>query len=571
MHPELFPGLLKWIRANHLSVLQIGNRQVKRIVDTIQALYTPADSAPAHQSILFITRSILYVALYFLFEYWSRNLTRLPYSSYTGPPLSGELLQNLFSNLTVLAGAGLVVVGCSVGRKSLLNSWRLFEYGTNLRWLIGLVAFVTTWIYAISDYNFYFDQLYVFDRLLLIALLLLLWWKPIFVLPYTLVLMAFAAQFTYPLADQGSLLVSVNLLVHTLQLFSVFMLVHVVTGTRLTSDFLFVLCCMIGASYVRSGVGKLMLGWLAHPNLIYLLPGGYSNGWLAFLSPEQVAAISQFLMPFRLPMMLFTLVVELGALVFLFNQRVMLVYLLLFVGFHAGVAALCGIFFWHWIVLELALLLFFYRTRAQPFRMRTWAQFALSVVLIGGGFIWFRSVNLAWYDTGLYYSYRYEAITQSSDRVMLPASYFSPYEDIFIFQNFNYLTRDPQLTGTYGVSMDSELASAIVAARTPADVFALEGQFPLETYRQAHVDQLTELMGRFIRHVNQHEGHNPAWWAGLHLPGELLSFTRAGESAAWNEPIERVIVWQYTSFFDGEIYSHIRQRIVLEVPIPPST
>jgi hypothetical protein len=537
----------------------------------IQRLYSPGHLTTRRDYVYLVVRIVIMLVAYMAFEYWLRRAVVISFAGYTQPLLVFEVLHQLVSGIIPLAGLGLVVASTTIGRKTLLNRWAVFEQSAALRLLICVITFVTAWAYSTYSYNFYFDQGHYADRLLLISLAILVWWRPVFVIPYTALLMCILGQFNYPLTDQASLLASFNLLLHALQLFSVFVLLHLVTGTRRTVDFIFVLCCLIGASYFRPGLGKLQVAWLSHPYLYFLLPGGYSNGWLAFLQPEQLTGLTQFIRPFVLPMMVFTLLVELGSLFFMAYRRLLYLYFPLCIAFHIGVMLMCGIFFWHWIVLEVALLGFFFLVRKQPLQLNTKVHMLLALVLIVGGSVWFRSINLAWYDTNLYYGFRYEGITASGQKVMLDNRMFSPYGDLFRFENFSFLSREPQLTATYGAVNDLALATALVQARTPEEIFALEAQYPNEPYNPVPAEQFANLIATFISNWNRHKEQNPAWWSFFEAPGQLLGFPRPNETGVWAEPIEQVNVYQITTFFDGEIYSTIRQRIMLEVSIPATT
>ncbi len=547
---------------------KVWQQQIQMVTSGIRTFYSPGQRASARAiSASLVVRIAVFVVLYYVFEYWIRRPTSLPMLSYTQPILALELIKGLLTGFIPLIGLVILLIVALACRASLLHRWQVFDQGQALRLLISLVVTVCAWIYSTYDYNFYFDQGHYLDRLILCGLMVLVWWRPIFVLPFTLLLMAIMGQFTYPLADQVSLLVGVNLLVHTLQLFGVFFILHLVTGTQLTADFIFVLCCLIGASYLYSGVGKLQLGWLNSPHIHLLMLGGYSNGWLGFLPPEPIVSVVKFLSNFAIPMMLFTLLVELGSLVYMAHQRLTMIFLLLFIAFHVGIVVVCGIFFWHWIVLEVALFVFFYRIRHRPFELHTRAHFLLSLILIGGGSLWFRTVNLAWYDTALQYTYHYEGITTSGQKVMLPNNLFSPYSDLFTFQNFNFLNHETQLTGTYGVTLSSRIAEDLATARDAETIFALEQKYSVDAYSAAHAAQLTDLIARFTVNLNRSRDWNPSWWSVIQPPHHLLSFPREGEFWDRSEPIEKVIVYQYTTFFDGEIYSLIRKRIVLEVLI----
>jgi hypothetical protein len=544
------------------------HQRTKLFTVYIHSIYAPSDSKDLRHALYFVLRITIFVALYYGFEFWARRTALIPFASYTRPVLVLELIQHLIRGVIPLAGFGLLAVISIGSRKTLLNQWSNLDYGKQLRFLVGTVAFVTAWAYATYDYNFYFDQGHYVDRLLLAGLMALMWWRPVFVVPFVLQLMMMIGQFDYPLSGQIYMWTAINLLLHALQLFAVFVILHIVIGIKNSADYIFLLCCLIGASYLRSGLGKAQLDWLSFPHINLLMLGGYSSGWLGFLPMESVVPVVKLLGNFSIPMMLYTLLIELGIIIFLAWRQLTMLFCLLLPAFHIGVFLVCGIFFWQWMILEMSLFLFLYRTRQQPLPIHTSWHIGLSIVLIGGGSIWFRTTNMSWYDTPVQYSYRYVAVTTSGNHYNLPASIFSPYADIFAFDYFDFLTHDTQLTGAYGVTGDLDVAHELLNASTADDVFAVEDAHPLDNYNDKQVKEFSSLISVFIGNLNHHRDQNISWWQVIQAPHYLWTLPRANEYWDRSELIERVVVYQYTSFFDGEIHSHIRQRIVLEVTIP---
>lgn len=544
------------------------HQRTKLFTEYIHSIYAPSDSKNLRYAFYFVLRITIFVALYYGFEFWARRTALIPFSSYTRSVLVLELIQHLIRGVIPLAGFGLLAIISIASRQTLLNQWSSLDYGKHLRLLVGTVAFVTAWAYGTYDYNFYFDQGHYVDRLLLLVLMVLMWWRPIFVVPFVLHLMMMIGQFDYPLSDQIYMWTAINLLLHALQLFAAFVMLHIAIGIKNSADYIFVLCCLIGASYMRSGLGKAQLDWLSFPHINLLMVGGYSSGWLGFLPPESIIPVVKLLGNFNIPMMLYTLFIELGVIILLARRQLTMLFCLLLPAFHMGVFLVCGIFFWEWIVLELSLFLFFYRTRQQPLQIHTPWHIAMSIVLIGGGSIWFRTTNMSWYDTPVQYSYRYEAVTASGKHYNLPAFIFSPYADIFAFDYFDFLTHDTQLTSAYGVTGDLGVAHELLNASAPDDVFKVEDAHPSDTYNDKQVEEFSSLISVFIGNLNQYRDQNMSWWQVIQAPHYLWTLPRANEYWDRSEPIEQVIVHQYTTFFDGEIYSPIRQRIVLEVTIP---
>src|SRR5205085_298314 len=98
---------------------------------------------------------------------------------------------------------------------------------------------------------------------------------------------------------------------------------------------------------------------LLENHLSNLAVGAYVRGWLGFLPEHVVLPVAEFVRNFDRPMAVFTLVTELGALVFFFLAlRWARVWAFLCFVLHLGIFALTGVCFWKWAVANIVLLIF---------------------------------------------------------------------------------------------------------------------------------------------------------------------------------------------------------------------
>ena len=131
-------------------------------------------------------------------------------------------------------------------------------------------------------------------------------------------------------------------------------MLRALSGRNWTRELIFAAGCLIAAQYWGSGLGKLRLHWIGHPHLDLLVFGAYANGWLGDWPSESIVKFSQLLAPATVPMMLFTLLIEWGAILLFWRRGAAIALLLGFALFHLGVFAVSGMFFWKWIVVVTA-------------------------------------------------------------------------------------------------------------------------------------------------------------------------------------------------------------------------
>ena len=500
---------------------------------------------------------ILLVAYVFL-ERGLRQTSHLSARAYAEPVLLVGLVQRLSENLLPVLLFGVLII---TRFHALVRAWRDFEHGAELRALIALLIGIYAWTFGAYDYNFYFGQTHGLDRVLLIVCAGLTLWRPIFVLPFLAFTFALIWQFDYPLAWQFSW-TEIDLPLRALVLFGAAFLVNTATRERRTDTFLFLLLCLVASAYWSPGIGKIELDWLTHPYLYFLLPAGYAHGWLGFLDANSIVALTQWLAPFTVPMMLFTLVVELGALVALWRPNITLWWLIACVGLHVGILLVCGIAFWKWILLQVGLMLIWrnHRTAGHlPIYSRT--QFLLSLVLIGGSSIWFRPVPLAWYDTPVTRTLRLEAVGASGTTYVLPSQLFSQYADLLTFSNFGWLDPARHIPNQiWGVTMDREIARALVDVKSFEQFDAFESERGHSEFDANRAELFDEFLRQFI---GKRALHAPA--VSVQAPGHLWVWARPPVYAA-QEPIQRIQVYQLTWLYhDGAIDS--RRRLIREIAI----
>lgn len=506
------------------------------------------------------------LALFVLAEVGLMRLTRLPADSYEAPILSVELVRKLFSiepvPILALVTLGLGIL-FGIRNRSLGPRWQVFARGLQFRALVMILATVLSWTYSTYDYNYYVEQAHALDRALLVLLLPLLVWRPVFLAPYLLVLLTVVWQFNEPIG--GFSWSEPILLIRALILTGAAYVLRVL-GIRLpSSDVLFVLCCLVASHYWVSGFGKLELGWIARDRVYHLLPATYANGWWGFVDPGTISAWTRGLAPMNGLMVAGTIILEGGALLSLWRPSVFRIFLVGWIGLHAGIFLMSGICFWKWIILDMALMLvFFSRGRSARLEMFTRPYFLLSVLLVGGGALWFRPVKLAWLDVPVTYTYRLIAQSDSGASYRLPPHFFAPFDYQFTLGHFHYLVTEPRLDVVWGATRNVGLASALQQIDEAEEVWLLEsemGRFQYDPRRRAAFEKF--LCG-FVS--SKLRSGSTFWWHRIQPPSQLWTFPRH-LSIPSSEQI-KLALYQVTSFYDGSEYREVRQQLIGTCAVP---
>jgi len=447
---------------------------------------------------------------------------------------------------------------------TLFAGWSELEDGQALRWLVVGITGVGAW--ALSSYarNLYFNQLHVGDRLLIIALWLAIAWRPIFVLPFAVAAAAVSGQFVIPLGFISW--TEMGVVLRFPVLFGAFWFVRAVTRSQRSDLFVFAWCCLLAATYWTSGLGKLWVGWLAHPHVNLLLLGAYANGWLAPVDSTTIVRVSQLVAAVAVPLMLFTLLVECGSLGMLWRLWTLVGFFLLATAFHLGAFVITGIFFWKWILIDAMLVIYLLRVRRLA-RMPifTPALFALSVAMILASPFWVPSENLTWFDTPLTYSLDFEGVDTRGASHVLPAGFFRPYTEAIVLGASGAAPPHPKLTRGMGVTMDRSIATALESARSAAAVLAIENSRGVLRPDSAASAAFDDFVRAYASNARCASERDPLILRLAGAPRHLWTFP-LDASLPCGAPLALVRVFERTTFYDGESLRVIRRTLVREVP-----
>src|SRR5690606_8320467 len=108
-----------------------------------------------------------------------------------------------------------------------------------------------------------------------------------------------------------------------------------------------------------------------------------------------------------------------------------------FIFLHLSIYTLSGIFFWKWIILDLAFCYLFIKTNRQylPNVKVMVILFVLSIFCQA----WSNPISLGWLDSKLVSKFTYTAVGISGKKYSTNPNYFEPYGILFAQQRFHYL------------------------------------------------------------------------------------------------------------------------------------
>lgn len=427
------------------------------------------------------------------------------------------------SNLPLVLAAIAALAGLwRFGKGSLLISWAELDRGRALQGFSTALVFVLTWRHLAADFDYAYGQWWALDRIGLVLFGALAVWRPVALLAFIVQIRLLQAPLrsAFGLAS-GATLDDLPILALIAVVATV--LVTVVVGDRKTHVFVNLIAAATAAQFFVSGRRKLADGWLADNDLSNLPLNGYAQGWLAAGDGSLARALSDFFATFRWPLLVATVVLEVGAVVLLARRRTLMVALIGWTGFHLFVFLSYGFSFLEWAMVELGVVALLFGAAGAIWSKPAFRPLpvVLTVVfVVFGGFI-FKPPTLAWFDGPMTYAYEFNAVDANGNERLLVADDFAPHEAAAAFgflhlgptsplaAGYGALNRErfEDLTGVVDWDEISELESPVAAEDPRRDqVVANIEQFLLASWNEPSIfDRLPHAPTRY---ATEREGQN---------------------------------------------------------------
>jgi hypothetical protein len=446
------------------------------------------------------------------------------------------LLGSIVRDRPLYAVATMVLVAF-FARSALGRSWHTLDRYRAVRLLAMVLVVWMTLRQVTAPRDFVLGQTYVIDRVGLVALAAAVMRFPaaipLFVLQYRV--------FEAPVRAITALTSSFNIdAVAVMAVVAIAAVLASAAARRSTSStpLVSLLGALVAAHFFESGIGKVKLGWLAHNNLANVPLNGYAQGWLGDGGGGFAHRLADFLGRVNRPLLVATLLIEVGAVVLIARRRLLIVGLVAWLLFHAFVFAAMGFVFVDWAIVETGLLALLVgaagRTWSKPAFAKGPALVAVLAVLAGS--VLFRPPRLAWFDGPAAYRYELDVIdTEGQSWVLMPDDLGS-YGPPFSFGMVGLGPSTPVVAG-YGAWNGSN-RSALDAVATIEDLGRVEE--PLAKVNEQWLD----ILRNFLASTCQPRSRFDA------LPGPVSHFVLQRDGRRYNHrlPLVSLSIRRVTTF-----------------------
>jgi hypothetical protein len=433
--------------------------------------------------------------------------------------------------------------------RRMLATWSALEQGHALRLLAGAVVVVLAWQSSLYDENWLAGRTHTLDRCLVVVLAIAAIARPVFLVPFALVVRVVNEQFLVPFGTSAGRNID-DLLVMAVLVIAAGHLLFVVTGRNRTAPVVLLTTAALAAHFFIPGKGKLSLGWLSG-DLANLPLSSYTAGWLGHTGGGWTDALAGFYDRFRWPVMAATLALELGAVIAVLHPRITRLWLVGPVVFHVMTFATTGFWFLPWIVLEVGLfvILTVPSLRSWVAQNATPARGLLAAACVVAAPVLFHPPGLAWLDAPVSYGYAIEGVGASGTAYHVPVSAFAPLSHHVAFDRIQLAATMPA-TGAYGAVTSSVEIAALESISDADELRAYEAALGEPTIVAAS----QQFMMTFLESTHR---RGSSVWSRLGSPEHF--WTSSSEpSYGFQEPLVELTVFRVRAIHhDGE---PIRER-----------
>ncbi|MFB6345348.1 MAG: hypothetical protein ABEK50_06205 [bacterium] len=384
--------------------------------------------------------------------------------------------------------------------------WDEFETPNRLRVLIVPICLLLAGYLGLSEYNFFWDQGFLFDRFLLIGFALAVFYHPFFLVPALVVLIGFYAQVNLPFGRYHTPYFLP--LLEVLLLFVSYMILRGIRKVPLRV-FLYGLLCLIGASYFAPGFHKILaspngLEWVLEYRLDYGAEQSYFLGWW-WWNENLFWSLMAFLREYQRPMIGLTLLLELSAPLIFLGFYWTLIIMSGFLVFHLVTFTMAGFLFWK---LGLALILLLLVLWSLPPKTK-WFLYHSTVRYVAIGIVVltpvtgvFETHRLVWWDTK--HQVRFDLMARTNEgTVRLSYPSLGPYSESFGrgLITFNRMIDRPIIlsqstTARRARIINNELGGLV-------DLRELENRIGRTFYSSTHSAQIKLFLRRYFRNYRE--------------------------------------------------------------------
>ena len=320
--------------------------------------------------------------------------------------------------------------------------WGFFKVSKAMRLLLVFTAFIFVYNNTLSSYNYFTEQWYFTERMLLLISAIGLYYTPMALSAYLPTLFLSFASFNFPF-DSFSItdkMLPFTILTFTLCSSMLYLLTYrwlrIIKFERLwVFGCLIIVCCSyLSPALIKMKIAPHYFDWFLIEDFTLAFRQYLNRGWMLNINPESIEAVKQLLYAFQKPFLFFAFIIELLGVLLFFHWRYSVKILILFIVLNTGIFFLSAIFFWKWIVFNLLLIGYLIWTKPKLN-----SNYNLSLV---GLCVFFSLLSplfpkLGWYSLPYMLEYEIKVTDINGQEKPIQGKDMAPFDIYFTFSRWN--------------------------------------------------------------------------------------------------------------------------------------
>lgn len=498
------------------------------------------------------------------------SLTVFGYAIFRGPVLaalngseasysSGSPVLSLFYDPIGLSVAVVFILLPFLDRLLTWNSLGAEEHPfANLRVFFLIIGALLVWTYTVSEFNYYFNDWFFLERILIAVATVSLFWSPKGLGLLFVSTIVFAYQFNHPFFGADS----DRQILQDMLLLSLVYFLLTTFRRRSKQELLFLLCLQWASFYFSAGLFKATIGdtfsWVTDNNLGFFVRNSLEHG----LFPLSAAMNEPLANVFQSASSVFAflvILIECSAILALFHRRIISAQMFVFPMLHAGLFLISGYSYWQWAVVSILIPILVYK----GLRQRVWntAFVVFFVLVVPFGHWVFHVPRVSWYDVPFADRYIYRVRLSDISTAELPASFFARYDLPYAWEAHHSLGTEKHLQILLGGSFyDMPEIRALLRSRSVDEMFRIEKKYGVIHSNVGAATKLKNAFTTYIKNYNEKPYLAFAWWTWLDAP-KGMTYAH-GDFLREPKKIRRFAVVNIKSVWNGERYVRTSEREV---------
>ena len=317
--------------------------------------------------------------------------------------------------------------------------WKNILKTSHLKWTLFFICSIFVYNIFFSEYNFFNNNSYLIDKSILVLLWLSLITSPWGLSLFLPLIFLFFSSYEYPLGyfSYTDKTLPLNVIIYSFVILGIYPLAKKIKYFNLEDNWIRGVLILTASSYFAPFLGKVeispnLFDWFLIEEFSLNFQKYFERTWLINYSEEYYYFLTEFLIKYDNYLLLVAFLIEMLGVFILIKSRISVLVILLFSVLNILIYSLSAIFFWKWILSNIAIVIYLIIRRPKVNFEINFLWIVL-IIYINSNFFG-NNVKLRWYSNPYHIEYSIKVKSNNEYFMVNPAD-LNPYDIFFTFEN----------------------------------------------------------------------------------------------------------------------------------------